>query len=98
MKVLKIQIKVKPGSKIEKHFFDEQDILNLAIKERPVDGKANQDVIKTFCRIFSISRSSVEIKSGLKSRLKTLLIQGESEMIRQLEVKLSEVKGKLNAK
>lgn len=85
----KIRVKVKPGSKVERIFFDDQDILNIAIKERPIEGKANKEVIKKLSKIFSIPASEIELKAGQKSKIKTFVIMNEMTEI-ELNEKLKE--------
>lgn len=72
MKVL--QVKVKPNSK-------KQSVQTLAdgsflvhLKSPPVDGKANEELIKLLAKEFNIAKSSIQIKSGLTSRQKRIEI------------------------
>lgn len=86
-----IRVKVKPGSKVEKIFFDDQEILNIAIKERPIEGKANKEVIKKLSKILSIAVRDIELKSGQKSKIKTFVILNEIT-IEEINNKLNEYK------
>ncbi|MDY7020474.1 MAG: DUF167 domain-containing protein [Cyanobacteriota bacterium] len=67
-----IQVKVKPNSK-------QQSIQKVAdghwmihLKSPPVEGKANQELIKILAKQFNISKSEVKIKSGLSSKHKLI--------------------------
>jgi uncharacterized protein (TIGR00251 family) len=70
----KITVEVKPNSKevvVEK-------ISDLVYKVRlsatPVDGQANDQLIKVLSKYFNISKSQVEIKSGKTSRTKVIIL------------------------
>jgi len=49
-------------------------ILMIALKSPPIEGKANEDLIKYMAKILSIRKSDIIIKSGIHSRNKILLI------------------------
>jgi len=73
---MKIQVKVKPNSKIEE-LSREGDSFIIKVKEPPREGRANQAVIKLLAEHFSIPQSQVRILSGFKSRSKIVEV-GES--------------------
>lgn len=50
--------------------------LKIKIKAPPVDGKANEEIIKFFSRYFEISRNRCEILRGEKSKSKVILLRG----------------------
>lgn len=50
--------------------------LKIRLQAPPVDGKANQALIKFLAEIMEIPASNIEIISGEKSRDKLLLIRG----------------------
>lgn len=52
--------------------------LKVKIKAPPVDGKANQAIIEFFSELFGISKSSVEILKGDKSKTKKVFLLGLS--------------------
>ncbi len=79
---MKIVVKAKPNSKIEKvekltqptlNFEDDDtslDIYKVSIKEPPVDGKANRAVIHALARYFDVAPSLVTLVSGPTSKQK----------------------------
>lgn len=70
----KIIVKTKPGSKhskIEK--VDEANYI-VYIKEPPIDGRANAELIKLLADYFDISPSLIEIISGYMARVKVIEI------------------------
>lgn len=51
-------------------------VLKVRIAAPPVDGSANSELIKVLARQFGVSKSSIEIVSGLTSKTKHLRITG----------------------
>lgn len=68
------QVKVKPNSKIQKIVEEADGSLTVYLKSPPVDGKANEELIKLLSKKFDILKSSIRIKSGLYSRQKLIEI------------------------
>lgn len=60
---------------------DERGVRRLRIKlaAPPVDGKANQELVKFLSKKLGLSRSKLKLVSGEKSRLKTVQISGMCE-------------------
>lgn len=69
---MKIKIKVKPNSSQEKVVKNSDIEYDVWIKEKPVDGKANLELIKLLSKYFG---REVEIKSGFTSRRKIINVQ-----------------------
>ena len=63
------------------------EAIKLAVTAPPVDGKANEAVIRFFAELFEIPRTSVTIASGETSRNKVVRIAGVSRqaVLHQLE-------------
>jgi len=68
---VKIQVKVKPGSKNEE-VSQEGDTFVVKVKEPPKEGKANQVVIKLLAKHFGVSQGQVRILSGFKGKNKVI--------------------------
>jgi uncharacterized protein (TIGR00251 family) len=51
------------------------EALKISITAPPVDGKANQEIISFFAKLFHIPKKSISIKSGRQSRTKLLRIE-----------------------
>ena len=66
------RVKVKPNSQQQKIEELADGSLNVHLKSPPVDGKANEELIKLLAKKFDVPKSSITIKSGLTSR-KTLI-------------------------
>ncbi|NJM23668.1 MAG: DUF167 domain-containing protein [Richelia sp. SM1_7_0] len=71
---MQIRVKVKPNSQIPKIIEAEDSSLTIYLKSPPIDGKANQELIKVLAERFNVPKSSVTIKSGLSSRQKVVEI------------------------
>lgn len=85
-----LHVKVKPGSKVDKLFFDAAGQLNVKIKAPAQDGKANAYLVDYLARQFAISKSSVEIVSGFTNPHKRLEINADEAEITRV---LSELEG-----
>ncbi|TEU17411.1 MAG: DUF167 domain-containing protein [Dehalococcoidia bacterium] len=73
---MKIQVKVKPGSKTEE-LSREGDSFIVQGQEPPREGKANQAVIKLLAEHFGVPQSRVRILSGFGSRNKVIEVAEE---------------------
>jgi uncharacterized protein (TIGR00251 family) len=72
------KIKVKPNSKQQKIEEQPDGSLIVHLKSPPVDGKANEELIKLLSEKFDVRKSHITIKSGLSSRQKLVEIDMES--------------------
>lgn len=71
-----ISVRLKPGSKRDSIEIKDDRTVAISITSRPVEGKANEHLIKLLSRILHISKSSCSIIRGSKSRNKVIAIQG----------------------
>jgi uncharacterized protein len=71
---MKKQVKVKPNSKQQSIQEEADGSLIVHLKSPPVDGKANEELIKLLAKKFNVSKSKITIKSGLSSRIKLVEI------------------------
>ena len=60
--------------------------VKIRLTAPPVDGKANQALIKLLADKFGISSSDIEIISGKKGRQKVVLIKGINEKAARLMI------------
>ena len=73
---MKIQVKVKPGSKTEE-LSREGDSFIVKVKEPPKEGRANQAVIKLLAQHFGVPQSQVRIISGFRNKNKVIEVAEE---------------------
>lgn len=71
---MQLRVTVKPNSKKQKIEEVADGSLIVRLKSPPVDGKANQELIGLLAEKFNVAKSKIQIKSGLSSRKKVLLI------------------------
>ncbi len=73
-----VDIAVKPRSSREGVGPIQGDRLCVAVNAPPVDGKANEAVVRVLAETFGVARSAVTIVRGQTGRKKTLRIAGVS--------------------
>lgn len=66
---MKIKIKLHPNSSREKIKKIQEDFFEVWIKQKPIEGKANQELIKILKNYF---KKQVKIISGFNSRIKLI--------------------------
>lgn len=70
---MRINVRVKPGSRIEKVVFDKENSqMTIWTRAKAHDNEANKAVILAVAEYFNVAKSLVEIKSGMSSRDKTI--------------------------
>jgi uncharacterized protein YggU (UPF0235/DUF167 family) len=70
-----LRVAVKPGAQVES-FTQRQDGTWLAsVRARPVEGQANEALLRLVAGHFRVPRSRVALGSGARSRVKTVLVE-----------------------
>ncbi len=72
------RVKVKPNSKSQNIKEEADGSLIVHLKSPPVDGKANDELIKLLAKQFDVPKSNIRIKSGLSSRQKLIEVDIDS--------------------
>jgi len=67
---MKIFVKAKPGAKNSKIEKIDDSHFDIAVKESPKEGRANQAIIKALAKYLNIPRASIKLKSGTTSKTK----------------------------
>ena len=67
-----LKVKVKPNSKQQSIEEETDGSLKIYLKSLPIDGKANQELIKLLAKKFNVKKSEITIKSGLSSKNKLI--------------------------
>lgn len=73
---MKIFVKAKPKAREEEVLKVDENHFIVAVKEPPVDGKANEAIVRVLSEYFKIPKAQVRIISGQKSRQKIIEIDG----------------------
>lgn len=69
---MRLTIIAKPKKKIEKVVQISQDTYAVSVKEPPIDGRANEAIIRALAKYFSISPSQITLISGHTGKIKTI--------------------------
>ena len=72
--MFKINVRVKTGTSQEKLEMRGSREALIWIQEKPVEGKANEAVIRILAKHFGVKRGAVVIKAGLRSKEKLIEI------------------------
>jgi uncharacterized protein (TIGR00251 family) len=72
----KLQVQVKPNAKQQKIQQNDDGTWTVFLKSPPVEGKANQELVRLLSKKLGIPKSCIHIQSGEKSRHKRLEIEG----------------------
>ena len=82
---MRLSIRVQPGSSrpsVGGRWGDaEPAVLMVRVRERAVDGRANDAVVAALAESFRVPRRSVEILSGPTSRTKSVAVTGEEDAL-----------------
>jgi uncharacterized protein (TIGR00251 family) len=69
-----LQLKVKPGSRVEELTQLADGTWLARVRAPPVDGKANEAVVALVAGHFKVRKAQVTIKSGASGRLKLVQV------------------------
>lgn len=75
---MQLSVKVKPGSK-QPGISVEGDAVVLRVRERAVEGAANEACIRALAEALGVPRSNVSLVRGARSREKRFAIEGVEE-------------------
>ncbi|MFA6421806.1 MAG: DUF167 domain-containing protein [Candidatus Buchananbacteria bacterium] len=71
-----ILVQAKPNSsKVEVEKITDQ-VYKVRLTAPPVDGKANDQLIKVLAQYFDVSKSNIAIKAGKNAKTKVVIIYG----------------------
>jgi len=71
-----IKVKVFPNSKKEEVVRKTKDSFEVKVKEKPIQGLANQAVVQLLSSFFRIPKSKIRLAKGYKQRNKIFEIAG----------------------
>ncbi|WP_038056132.1 DUF167 domain-containing protein [Thermodesulfobacterium hydrogeniphilum] len=75
-----LEIKVKPGARKDKIIvFKEPNFLEVSLKAKPENNKANESLCKFLSKILKVSKNEIKIVRGKTSKNKILKIEELSE-------------------
>ena len=80
MSIQTFHIHLQPNAKRDEICGLLGDRIKIAITAQPIDGKANEALIKFLSKKFKIAKSCISITKGLTSKDKTIVIDSETEI------------------
>jgi uncharacterized protein (TIGR00251 family) len=78
--VLTFRVRVVPRASRSELVGEHDGALRVRIAAPPVDGAANDELIRLLARAFTLPRKAIEITAGQTSRLKTVRVVGGSAL------------------
>jgi uncharacterized protein len=84
-----LRVYVQPGASSNKILGLHDNAMKLAVTAPPVDGKANTAVIKFLAAFLNVKKKDLEIKHGLQSRKKSILVAGLN--VEEIRLKIQDV-------
>ena len=78
--VLHLCIKVQPKASKKEFAEQQEDRIKVRITAPPVDGKANEGLVKFIAKTFGVAKSSVLIATGETGRNKHLVIDSPTKL------------------
>ena len=83
----RLVVRVQPNARQTKLSGFKEGALYVRITAPPVEGKANEALIKFLSKCLGVSKSKLTIEKGLTGRTKTITILGlsQSQVMAQLE-------------
>jgi uncharacterized protein (TIGR00251 family) len=76
---VRFRVRVKPRAKQSRVLGVRDGVLEVAVAAPPVDGAANEELIRTLAGALSVPRGAVQIVSGTAGRSKLIQVRGLSE-------------------
>lgn len=74
--MMRITVKVKPNSS-KQDIKLEGNVYTISLTSPPIEGRANNELIKVLSDYFNVPRSKISIVSGYRSRIKIVDIEEE---------------------
>lgn len=71
---LRLKVRVKPRASKSRVLGVREDVLEVAVAAAPVDGAANEELVRTLAEHYGVPKRAVEILSGETSRIKIVRV------------------------
>jgi len=73
---LRLKVRVKPRAAKSRVLGPKDDVLEVAVAAPPVDGAANEELVRTLAEHYGVPKRAVEILSGETARIKVVRVVG----------------------
>lgn len=74
------KVQVVPRASLSEITGEHNGALRVRIAAPPVDGAANEELVRTLARAFGVKRAAIEITSGKASKTKQVRVSGISQL------------------
>ena len=83
----RLVVRVRPNAKQNQLVGFKEAVLHIRIAPPPIDGKANEALVKFLSTQLGVSKSRLSIEKGLTGKTKVIIIKGlsQSQVVSQLE-------------
>jgi uncharacterized protein (TIGR00251 family) len=71
-----LELRVKPRARTSAVLGLREGVLEVAVAAPPVDGAANEELVRTLAAFFRVGRRAVRVLSGAGARHKRVLLEG----------------------
>jgi uncharacterized protein len=88
-----LTVHIRPRASITECVGIHGDAIKIRVAAPPVDGAANDELIRFLARRFSIPSTSVQIHSGAGGRHKRVLVKGATAQLVMARLKLGHQQG-----
>ena len=85
----RLSVSVSPGGKTSQILSVSEGFLRIRLKAPPVDGKANDELIRFIAKELGLSKGSIRIMHGFASRRKLLEIHAPTLSLKNIEEMLA---------
>lgn len=77
---MKLRVLVQPRAAKSQIVGVHGDRLKIRLKAAPVDGAANDELVRLMAEVLALPRSQIQLQAGQTSKQKTLSIAGEAKI------------------
>jgi len=83
----RLSIRLKPGAKNDRVSISETGTIDIAVTSRPIEGKANEHLVRLLAKKLDVAKSMITIMIGGHSKNKVMEINGltQEEVMKRLE-------------
>jgi hypothetical protein len=82
--MISLVVKVKPAAFKDEISFDAEGDLTIKIRERPIDGAANDYLIRFLAKEWNLRKSDILLEKGLSSRFKKILLNIDTDELEKI--------------
>lgn len=81
---IRLTVQITPNAKKSEVIGPHDDVLKIRLQAQPIEGKANEALIRYLADMLGVPKSAVEITHGLTSKRKVIEIRAVGLTVRQV--------------